>query len=378
MKSNGLLRTVLILCIVLVPLTVSGIFATWVYFSDPKPIDEEMTAGLGRFVYGDIYITKVEPVGASEGNVTASLEKTGTTTVAGNVDLGRNGNATASFEVTFYNGSDTTYYYHEAETLISSNNNIVYEVIGIEKTDAVEPKTYKTITVTYSYDNKETITGTELESSIIFKFVVDKDSIEIVVARTAVDRFRDILNNIAFEDSYEMLDEAMGNRSGWNPSSDVTYIGNVSGSTDDDSEVIEVLFGTEFMSMDLDGNGVAEPITMMIKRENLDNSIYTGASYTYINRNREYRVEGVEMTLYITAQSLDNVRSGQEITVYAATFTIYSGETEWVDVVPLTKGTASANNYNGSLWGDANSFNTDTWESDNRKTMDELVLQYMN
>lgn len=378
MRSNGLLRLVLVLCIVMIPFTVSGIFASWVYFSNLEPIDEDIDADIGRFVYGDIYITKVERAETSVENVNAVLEKISTTTVAGNIDLGKNSDASAIFNVTFYNGSDTIYYYHEAETLTSSNSNIAYEVDGIVKKDAVEPGTYKTITVTYSYNDKGNLTITTLDSSVLFKFVVDKESIEIVVARTAVDRFRDILNNVAFDDSYDMLDTAMDERAGWNHSSDVTYIGNVSGSTSDNSMTIQTLFGEEFMSMDLDGDGTSEPITMMIKRENLDNNLYTGTTYEYIYRNRQYQVDGVEMTLYITAQNLNNVGRGDSVVVYAATFTVYAGENEWVEVVPLTKGTASANNYSGSLWGEANSFNTDTWKSDTGKTMEELVLQYIN
>lgn len=368
-------RGLMIIMCLMVILSMGGVYATWKYAEvAPLPAEYAVEVALAEFEYGDVYITKIERVDTSGTNIVADLNKTDDTTVSGNIDLGNSRNATATFEITFYNNTDITYYYHEAETLISSNSNIIYEVGDIEKTDPVYSHNYRTITVTYSY-NTNNITNTELESSIFFKFVIDKSDIEIVVAKTAVDRFKDILNNVVYDNSYDILDTAMDNRAGWNASSDVTYIGNVSGSSDDDSEVIGALFGAEFMSMDLDGDGVAEPITMMIKREDLDGDSTTGTSYTYTSNGRSVTVDGVEMTLYITAQSLDNVRSGQEITVYAATFTIYSDGTEWVEVVPLTKGTAKANNYNG--WGSANSFNTDTWESDDGKTMDELVIQYI-
>ena len=125
--------------------------------------------------------------------------------------------------------------------------------------------------------------------------------------------------------------------------------------------------------MDLDGDGKTEPITMMIKRENLDDSTATGTSYTYTSGSRNYTVHGVEMTLYITSKDLDGIRSGASVEVYAATFTILPGQGQWVQVVPLTKGTASANNYSG--WGSANSFNTDTWKSDSGKTMSQLMKE---
>lgn len=134
---------------------------------------------------------------------------------------------------------------------------------------------------------------------------------------------------------------------------------------------METLFGDEFMSMDLDGDGNAEPITMMIKRENLDNNTLTGDSYTYTSWGREYVVNGVEMTLYITSENLDNVSSGKSVVVYAASFTKLPDSTTWTDLVPLTKGKANANNYSG--YGSANSFNTDTWVSDDGKTIEELI-----
>jgi len=370
--NKRFITTIIVICLMLIPFTITGVYASWMYFTDPAPIDEDINSKLGNFVYGDIYITKVEKISTSSGVVNATLEKTEATTVAGNIDLGSSKNATATFSITFYNGSDTIYYYNEAETIQSDNSNIVYQVDGIAQKDAVAPKTYKTITVTYSY-NKSNITDTDLVSGIHFKFVVDKDSIGIVVARTAVDRFRDILNNVVSADSYSTLDDAMDARAGWNHASDVTYIGNVSGSSSTDSKVIQSLFGQEFMSMDLDGDGKVEPITMMVKRENLDNDTSTGTTYTYIYRNKQYTVQGVEMTLYITSENLDNVGTRDDIVVYAATFTIYPGQNEWVELVPLTKGIANANNYSSGSWGSANSFDTDTWESDGGKTMDELA-----
>ena len=72
-----------------------------------------------------------------------------------------------------------------------------------------------------------------------------------------------------------------------------------------------------------------------------------------------------------TAENLDNVSSGKEVVVYAATFTKAAGSDTWKELVPLTRGTADANNYSG--YGSANSFNTDTWLSDEGKSMRQLV-----
>jgi hypothetical protein len=169
----------------------------------------------------------------------------------------------------------------------------------------------------------------------------------------------------------------MNNRSGLNKASVVTYIGNVYGSSSADSTFMKGLFTEEFLSMDLDGDGKEEPITMMIKRENLDGNTATGDDYTYKTSSwgssREQTVEGVEMTLYITSADLSKVSSGRAVVVYAASFTKLPGADTWTALVPMTKGTADTNNYSG--YGSANSFNTDTWLSDAGKSMKELARQ---
>lgn len=346
-----------------------GVFAQWVYCNDPSPIDQVVNTHLSRFQYGDIYITAISKPNAGTYD-SADLQKTAATDISANIDLNNTANSSVSYEITFYNGSDTIYYYNEAKTLSSDNDGIAYEVTGIAQKDAVSPKSYKTVTVTFSYKSGVS-SDTTLTTDIHFSFVVDKDSIGIVVARTAVDRFRDILNNVASPDSYNTLDSAMSSHSN---ASTVTYIGNVAGSSSNDTQVVESLFGEEFMSMDLDGDEKAERITMMIKREDLDNNVLTGASYTYKSLLSNRTVHGVEMTLYITAEDV----SARSVTVYAATFTIPEGGSEWVEIVPLTKGTASTNNYSSGAFGTRNSFNTDTWESDAGKSIDDLVKEATN
>ena len=117
---------------------------------------------------------------------------------------------------------------------------------------------------------------------------------------------------------------------------------------------------------------------MMIKREDLDGDTTTGDSYTYSTSSwwggsEETTVDGAEMTLYITSADLSNVSNGRSVVVYAAAFTKLPGSDTWTELVPLTKGAADANNYGG--YGNANSFNTDTWLSDTGKNIEELVAQ---
>lgn len=342
---------------------ISGVCAAWVYFIEATPGASDAAVSLGNIRYGTLYITKVE-VGGSNASVTKSAD----TNIRADLKPGA---SQTTVKVTFYNSTDVSYYYDKTTVLSWSNNAVTFEVSGLSQKDEVPPKFYVTVTVTISRANAA------LLGELNFNFVVDKDSIGGIVAMTAVDRFRDILNNVVAPDSYNTLNTAMNNQGGsYNKASAVTYIGNVVGSSSDDSALIESLFTEEFISMDLDGDGKSEKITMMIKRENLDDNDTTGTSYTYTNRNSNYTVHGVEMTLYITSKDLDGIRSGASVEVYAATFTILPGQSEWVQVVPLTVGTASANNYNG--FGSANSFNTDTWKSSNGKSMAQLIKENMS
>ena len=356
-----LLATLLLLCMM-----VTGVFAQWVYTAPPSPFSKKLSVGIGTFQYGTLYITKVEVVGGSY--QAASAQKKSDVNINTNLNLQANTASTVQVNVTFYNSTDVSYYYNETQTVSQNNENITYAVSGIAQKDEVPAKTYKTVTVTFSYKGSNT-SNTALAAELHFNFVVDKSSIGIIAAQTAVQRFQDILNNKVADDSYQTLENSMNNR-GNRLSYQVSYIGNVAGSGDDgDSAVFTELFGKEFMKVDLDGDGKSEPITMMIKRENLDNNLDTGDSYTY----RQYgwintTVSGVEMSLYITSEVIE----AGPLVVYAATFTKMPGATEWTIVVPLTKGEAPANNYEGG--GGANSFNTDYWEADSGKTMKELVV----
>lgn len=372
MKLNKLLS--LIVCVfIALSLSVSGVFALWHYWGASESGDGLLSTSISEFKYGTIYITKVVAIDGDYSNT--SIKKVSELNIGGELTLNSKSDSFVSYAVTFYNSTDVSYYYNETQVVSWDNDKIGYTVSEIGQKDEIPAKTYKTINVTFGYNTND-VSEAMLSSTLHFNFVIDKESIGGIVAQTAVDRFRDILNNKVAPDSYETLENAMTNRSGWNKASAVTYIGNVSGSNSSDSKVIGTLFGAEFMSMDLDGDGKAEPITIMIKREDLDGNNSTGAEYTYTSWGREYTVSGAEMTIYITSENLDNVSNGQSITVYAATFTKAYGSQEWVQLIPLTKGAAEANNYDG--YGGANSFNTDTWVNDEGKTIEQLALANLN
>ncbi|MBQ8447345.1 MAG: hypothetical protein IJX27_00255 [Clostridia bacterium] len=145
-------------------------------------------------------------------------------------------------------------------------------------------------------------------------------------------------------------------------SSSGAYVGNVSGSTSEETMVLEELFNGELQLdvYDPDKNAVVEKdMTCMVKEEDV-----TGDG-------------AVDMTLYLTAEQI----SGQcnagglfnslgwykntYISVYAVVFTKVGDK--WVQLGDIYEGQAYPNNYTerGGLFSgpEANSFNTDTWVS---------------
>ena len=365
LKFISLIAVVAVMVMVLVMPAVSG---EWLYHYDPAEQESQFSSNLGAFKYGLLYITDVSVV--NDNYTDANAKKTGELKVGANLTLNKQASSQVDVDVTLYNSTENSFYYNKTETVSWSNESIEYSVSGIETEEEIAKKSFKTIRITYSFKGNN-YSANELSSELHFNFVIDKDSIGDIVAISAVDHFHSILNSEATADSYQTLENAMNNRSGVNKASVVTYIGNVAGANTEDSNTIKGLFGDEFLSMDLDGDGNVEPITMIIKRENLDNNTATGDSYTYRSWGRDYTVEGVEMTIYITAENLSGVASGKSVVVYASTFTRLPGQTRWIELVPLTIGTASANNYSG--YGSANSFNTDTWKSANNETIEDLV-----
>jgi hypothetical protein len=330
--------------------------------TNPPVQYESIPISVKKFTYPPIYITDIEQVG---GNYTSeSTKKIADTDIESNITLNSSSSSTVVYNITFYNSTNVSYYYNEAQLLSSNNNRIGYVVTDIEQKEEVPANTYTELTLTYKYTNGVP-SNKSLLTQIHFSFVVDKESIGIVVAQTAVSRFEQILNNKVFENSYQTLEDTMNARG--KSASAVTYIGNVAGANDSDSAFIESMFTKEFLTMDLDGDGKSEPITLMIKRENLDGDNSTGDEYTYSTWLGKQTVRGAEFSIYITSEGFNS----SVLTVYAATFTKLQGGNEWIEVVPLTKGTAKANNYSG--WGSSNSFNTDTWESLDGKTMDTLT-----
>lgn len=215
------------------------------------------------------------------------------------------------------------------------------------------------------------------EDAFVIEFPIQ--NISAVVAETLAGKFGNILNSVDDADSYNTLITAMEESS---ENANETYIGNVAGeNVPADTKVIRELFGLKENENIMYGNA---PVTVMIKRENLDNNSLTGGQEKIeifnLDKWSYETIVGWEMTIYTTSENPsantvsknwlgETVYSDYEtIDVYAMVFSKCiikddSGElkdTGW-RLIGQYKGEATSNNYSGDRDGEPNSFNTDTW-----------------
>ncbi len=152
---------------------------------------------------------------------------------------------------------------------------------------------------------------------------------------------------------------------------DSSYMGNVTGEDNSDTQKIEELFGLGDNGSLQDANGI--PVTIMIKREELDNSNSPTTGESSGN------FAGCEITLYTTAVDLSTTYSGQEIDVFAMVYskvdTANGGDGKWY-LIAQYQGKAKTNAYSGGEG--SNSFDTRSWVSTEIYYTDEAQTQAIN
>lgn len=173
------------------------------------------------------------------------------------------------------------------------------------------------------------------------------------VNKLLAQKFLEILNSST---DYAKLTQAMSanynaNKGAWTAS----YIGNVAGSSNDDTTLLLDLFDGE---LSLEVNETVVEVTCIIKRENIDGNTSTGDSYRV--GNATYR--GCEMTLYLTTANFDYLSYNDYPPVYAMVFTKPSRNEDWIQIgEEMYAGTAQVVGYVGGTT--TGSFDTGTWRS---------------
>lgn len=298
----------------------------------------------------ELFITSV--TGSGTNGAATTVNSFTSTIVSSRTNLGTNKNATATYRITVYNNTDTVYGY---SGMIYTTGEETYDNTNIKtSTDlafrtAVNPGQMLTFDVTVSYINTSSISNTVLNSLITYKFLpldeIPETEDELIVS-DVLDQFKNILNNnviVAGGTSSEILDNQMNDNEANNRpgSNGLTYIGNVSDASDEDKEVLDILFQGK---LSLYINGEEKPVTIIIKKENIDGG------------------DDIERVIYMTTDGLTSWLGSAE--VYVAVFKdVTPGDGEfWVEQGDMYHGTASIVSYDGSIFG-TGSFNTDRWRS---------------
>ena len=308
-----------------------------------------------------VYITSVMITNTSgvEANL-SSINLFSTTLVDSSVTLGSDSTSTVNMQITVYNNTGETYGFSAIKYAIGEttydNDKISIKALDIKVRDQIDFGQYLTFTVQFYYNSSDT-SNTKLNSLVQYEFLpineIPEDSGEIA-AKDAMEKFKEIL------DSAETFDTLTGQMDDYNSNERLnsSYIGNLSGSSESDLQLIEEMFDGKLL---ININGVDTEVTLMIKRENLDGNTATGDE------------NGNEMTIYMTTDSLDTIWG--TVTVYAAVYTKTASSNGWFQIGELFEGTSRINGYGGE-WLGTGSFNTDLWKSTTGKTIEEIISQY--
>ena len=279
------------------------------------------------------------------------------------------GTGSVTYIIKVFNNTKRTYAYRDiyyqtslsgynGQNYISKTNNrsMIGVITNFPNGTKVEPGEYLEFEATYTVGSGLS-SRTSYRTLINFQFGINVESVE--EAREAIiEKFLNILNSTeTYTTLCERIDDKF-NGAEWSSN----YIGNVTGSYSDDSTTVNELFAGQ-LQMYIDGQN--KPVTVMIKRENVDGDQTTGDTYTAVNGNTSFTGRGCEFTLYMTTDVLDRKTEPE---IYAAVYTCDQAADgslgEWYLTGEHYYGTATINSYDGGT--NTGSFDTGTWRSYDR------------
>ena len=350
MSYSHLSRSLLLLICLALILSVSGVFATWIYAELPLfQKFETFFIEMKEFVWPepevfDLYITDIQQV---SGPNNVSFEKKHPTTIS--TELTVTANTTVTYKVTLHNNTDITYWYRgQKYNSASGSNALLGNANGVTVTtkdaqsdttgtfntdDWIPPHTTRDIYVTYTYgsDARGVVTNV-----IDLSFGLRMDAI--------YDQFLIVLNDKTSDYGYDYLADAFNNKYSETGS---TIIGNVG----EDEAIFDYLFGPD---LTVNWGGQEVPVTVMICRENVDKTSGTGDAY------KPSGPAGCEYTVYISIDPLESA-TGEAI-VYAISYT-RDKNGEWKQVGQLYEGVADRMDYDPTTSTLEGAFDIRTWEA---------------
>ncbi|MBR2354445.1 MAG: hypothetical protein IKA76_08100 [Clostridia bacterium] len=279
------------------------------------------------------------------------------------------------YKITVLNNTKLTYSYrgiYFQEDLAGYNGNIHVSTstgrsnIGVvcslanasAQAKKVAPGETLEFTVTYTVGSSRNA-DTDWRTLINFQFGINVDG-EREALEVVEEKFLNILNTMT---TYERLVDALDNKFDGVQEWTSNYIGNVTGSSSEDSMAVNTLFAGQLQITVGDEQMDA---TVLIKHENLDGNRLTGDDYTATHTNGGvFHGYGCEMTLYLTIDPLN--RAGAYVPVYAVVFTCDRDEngnmlSDWYRIGSTYAGTANVVTYDGGTG--TGSFVTDNWIAD--------------
>lgn len=325
-----------------------------------------------------LFITSVSTMGSSKVDMTKSsvehLEYT--TTVDSTIKKNSNNAGSVTYTITVLNNTNLTYSYRKLyyqtnlngyngnnSIATSPNRNKISVECSLEKETSADAKKVapgKSLTFTVTYTVGAGMSQNTSWSTLInFQFGINVDGEKEALA-VVESKFLNILNtNSTYEQLIDVLDNKFDGRQEWTSN----YIGNVTGSSSEDSVAVNTLFAGQ---LQITVGDDAMDATVLIKHENLDGNTQTGDSYTVrYTQYGDITYEGCEMTLYLTIDPLN--KAGSYVPVYAVVFTCdrdANGNqiSEWYRIGSTYAGKANVVTYDGG--NGTGSFVTDNWIAD--------------
>ena len=283
-------------------------------------------------------------------------------TVTYKVTVLNNTKLTYSYRGIYFQDDLTGYNGNQYVSTQNGNNNIgvrcsLADLSAEEK--KVSPGETLEFTVTYTVGTSRN-QNTDWRTLINFQFGINVDGEREALA-VVEDKFLNILNTAT---TYGQLIDALDNKFDGRQEWTSNYIGNVTGSSSEDSVAVNTLFAGQLQITVGDEQMDA---TVLIKHENLDGNVRTGDDYTAVNQNNGgvFNGYGCEMTLYLTIDPLTT--AGAYVPVYAVVFTCdrdASGNqiSDWYRIGTTYAGKANVVTYDGG--NGTGSFVTDNWKAD--------------
>lgn len=347
----------LLLCLITI-FSVGSVFAVW-EFSTKKanPESTEFQFATNGFRYPEmVYITKTEYL-SGNGTYTNVTYLDNVLSSSVNVPNG----TSLTFRITVFNNTSVVQGFDAVVSTASGydNSNVTYTLTNLKRPYTVDGVMASDVTripaqqkyqyeITFNLVENASSSNATLNSVLNFIFKpfdeIDPEHFTSPVDG-ALEAFKKILNT---PDDKARLDGIMDQSS-----STGAYVGNVVGSSNNDTQVLNELFdgNLHLMLTDPDtGALVKTNLTCMIKEEDLDGD----------GKN--------EMTIYMTPDNLSNAGIWSSVSnVYVGVFTQVTasdGTQKWEQLGDLYHGTSQCNDYDSNIFnGFDPSINTDRWRS---------------